>query len=205
MAELAYYYFSTDTNEEVAGFVVDSDYKEVDIFCGLPVVETDRVIEIYPPSEYQMFIAIGYSNKNRNREKKYNQMKSMGYSFVKYIHSSSIIPKACSIGDNCFILENNTIQPFVTIEDNVIIWSNNVIGHGSIIKEHCFIASHAIIAGQVSIGNRCFIGVNATIQDHVDITEDCIIGAGALITQDTIPGSVYKGIPSQPSRSGSFD
>lgn len=197
MAELAYYYFSNDSNYEVMGFVVDSKYKETDSFYGLPVIETDCVKEIYPPSTYQMFIAIGYSNRNRNREIKYNQMKNIGYSFATYIHSSSIIPKACAIGDNCFILENNTIQPFVTIGDNVTIWSNNVIGHGSVIKDHCFIASHVIISGQVSIESKCFIGVNATIQDHIHLKEGCIIGAGALISQDTIQGGVYKGIPSQ--------
>lgn len=197
MAELAYYYFSHDSNHEVVAFVVDSDYKEVDNFCELPLIESEKVIELYPPSEYQMFIAIGYSNRNRNREKIYSRMKNMGYSFLTYIHSSSIIPNPCSIGENCFILENNVIQPFVTIGNNVTIWSTNVIGHGSIINDHSFIASHTIISGQVIIEKRCFVGVNATIQDHIHITDECIIGAGTLIKHDTIPGSIYKGIPSQ--------
>ena len=50
-------------------------------------------------------------------------------------------------GDNCFILEDNTVQPFVTIGNNVTLWSGNHIGHDSVIEDDCFISSHVVVSG----------------------------------------------------------
>ena len=55
-------------------------------------------------------------------------------------------------GDNCFILEDNTVQPFVRIGSNVTLWSGNHIGHDSTIGDHCFISSHVVVSGHVDIG-----------------------------------------------------
>lgn len=97
------------------------------------------------------------------------------------------------IGENCFILEDNTIQPFVTIGNNVTLWSGNHIGHHSVISDHCFIASHVVVSGGVEIGERSFIGVNATLRDHIKIGECCVIGAGAIILADAEAEGVYVG------------
>ena len=51
------------------------------------------------------------------------------------------------IGENCFIFEDNTIQPFVKIGDDVVLWSGNHIGHHAEIGDHCFISSHVVISG----------------------------------------------------------
>ena len=97
------------------------------------------------------------------------------------------------IGENCFILEDNTIQPFVSIGNNVTLWSGNHIGHHSTIHDHCFIASHVVISGGVEIDESCFIGVNATLRDHIKVGAKCVIGAGALLLADTEPEGVYMG------------
>lgn len=69
------------------------------------------------------------------------------------------------MGDNCFVFENQTIQPFVKIGNDVIIWSGNHIGHHSMIGDHCFISSHVVISGNVKIEPYCFLGVNSSIRD----------------------------------------
>jgi acetyltransferase-like isoleucine patch superfamily enzyme len=104
------------------------------------------------------------------------------------------------IGDNCFILEDNTIQPFVTIGSNVTMWSGNHIGHHSIIKDHSFIASHVVVSGGVEIGEECFIGVNATLRDHIKVGDKCVIGAGALLLSDAEPEGVYIGAATERSK-----
>jgi UDP-3-O-[3-hydroxymyristoyl] glucosamine N-acyltransferase len=104
------------------------------------------------------------------------------------------------IGDNCFIFEDNTIQPFVTIGSNVTLWSGNHIGHHSTIKDHCFIASHVVVSGGVEIGECTFIGVNATLRDHIKIGERCVIGAGALLLADAEPEGVYIGAGTERSK-----
>lgn len=104
------------------------------------------------------------------------------------------------IGENCFVLEDNTIQPFVEIGDNVTLWSGNHIGHHSRIGSHSFLASHVVVSGGVVIGEQCFIGVNATLRDHIRIGDRCVIGAQALLLEDAAPEGVYIGNATERSR-----
>lgn len=197
IAQLAHYYFCLDNKFKVVAFTVDREYISNRSFCNLPVVPFDEVDKHFSPKQHDMFVALSYSKLNRIRAEKYNDAKSKGYKLISYVSPKATVYDNVRIGDNCFIFEDNTIQPFVTIGNNVVLWSGNHIGHHSTIREHCFIASHAVVSGGVTIDPYCFIGVNATIRDHVHIAQDCVIGAGALITQDTVANSVYKGIPSQ--------
>lgn len=139
-----------------------------------------------------MFIAIGYSNLNKNRTYKYIDAKKKGYKFASYISSKATILNDYNIGENCFILENNTIQPFVKIENNVVLWSGNHIGHHSVIHNNCFITSHVVVSGRVDVGENCFIGVNAFLRNNIKIASNCVIGAGAWINKDTIENGIYK-------------
>jgi acetyltransferase-like isoleucine patch superfamily enzyme len=101
---------------------------------------------------------------------------------------------------NTFIMEHNTIQPFVEIGRNVILWSGNHIGHHSRIADHCFIASHVVVSGGVTIGEHCFLGVNATLRDNIAIGSHCVVGAGALLLADAPDFSVYPGIATEPAK-----
>ncbi|WP_425358512.1 hypothetical protein [Candidatus Odyssella thessalonicensis] len=85
------------------------------------------------------------------------------------------------MGENCFILDKNTLQPGVTIGNNVILWSGNHIGHHSHIDDHTFIASHVVISGSVQVGKNCFFGVNTTIGDNLKIGDFTVVGAGAMV------------------------
>jgi len=193
IAQLAHYYFITDSEYEVAAFTVDASYIREPKFCGLPVVAFEDVALKYPSENYDFFVALSYSKLNAVRKEKYLAAKKLGYNLVSFVSSHATVLNEGRIGENCFIFEDNTIQPFVTIGNNVTLWSGNHIGHHSIIKDHCFIASHVVVSGGVVIGEQCFIGVNATLRDHINIGERCVIGAGALLLADTEPEGVYIG------------
>ncbi len=193
-AELAHYYFMNDTDHKVVAFTVDSTHLPANkLFCGLPVVPFEEICYAYPPSKNKIFVALGYSNLNANRRYKYAAVKEKGYNLVSYISSKATILNEGRIGDNCFILEDNTIQPFVSIGNNVTLWSGNHIGHHSIIDDHCFLASQIVVSGRVHVGESCFIGVNATLRDNITIGRESIIGAGTLILDNVEPKSVYIG------------
>ncbi len=191
VAKLAYYYFSYDSDFHVKAFTVDKQFIKSSSFLSLPVVDFNRVHKIYPPQKYLMFIALSYTNLNRLRRDKYLQAKKMAYRMASYISSKATVFPNGIFGDNCFILENNTIQPFVKIGNNVTLWSGNHIGHDSVIDDHCFVASQAVISGFVRIKSYSFIGVNATIRNSVIIAPGTIVGAGAMITEDTTENGVY--------------
>jgi len=193
IAELAHYYFSRGGGCNVAAFAVDAAYLKESTFCGLPVVAFEEVVKAYPPLAYDFFVALSYSKLNQLRKEKYLAAKAYGYQLTSYVSERATVLNDGHIGENCFILEDNTIQPFVTIGNNVTLWSGNHIGHHSTIKDHCFLASHVVVSGGVEIGEQCFIGVNATLRDHIKLGERCVIGAGALLLADAEADGVYLG------------
>lgn len=199
-AQLAHFYFSTDSKYEVVAFTVDSAYLTAPTFCGLPVIAFEELSTHYAPDQHELFIALGYSKINAVRKEKYLAAKAIGYRLASFISSHATVLTDRGIGENCFILEDNTIQPFVTIGNNVTLWSGNHIGHHSTIKDHCFIASHVVVSGGVEIGEQCFIGVNATLRDHIRVGDRCVIGAGALLLADVEAEGIYIGAATERSK-----
>ncbi len=193
IAQLAHYYFTHDSNYEVVAFTVDRAYLTEPRFCGLHVVPFEDVANAYPPAEHDFFVALSYAKLNELRRDKFNEAKKLGYKLASYVSSHATMLNEGRIGDNCFILEDNTIQPFASIGDNVTLWSGNHIGHHAVIQDHNFLASHIVVSGGVVIGEACFIGVNVTLRDHISIGAKSVIGAGALILGDVAPGGVYIG------------
>lgn len=200
-ARLAHYYFTRDSPEHtVVAFTVDREYLKDDSFLGLPVIDFAEVTKRYPPDKYKMFVAMGYDQMNKPRAAKYFQAKELGYELVSYVSSKCTFLTDNPVGDNCFILEDNTIQPFVTIGNNVTLWSGNHIGHDAVIEDHCFLASHIVVSGFTRIGAYCFLGVNATLRNAITIAPETLIGAGAVIMKDTVEQGVYL-----PQRAQLFD
>lgn len=192
IAELAWFYFTHDSEYEVAAFTVDAAYRQAETFHGLPVVAFEEVERAYPSSEYALFVAVSYQRMNAVRAQKVAEAKAKGYALASYVSSRAVWwPQTTKIGENCMIQELNNIQPYVTIGDNVFIWAGNHIGHHSTIGNHVFIASHAVISGNVTIGERCFLGVNATLRDGITIAEECVLGAGVTILKSTNPREVH--------------
>jgi sugar O-acyltransferase (sialic acid O-acetyltransferase NeuD family) len=191
IAEIAHFYFSQDKNIEICAFTVDKEFIDKNEFYNLPVIAFEEIEKKYSPIEYKIFIAVSYAKLNQVRTQKYTEAKNKGYSFVSYISPHATVAENAEIGENCFIFEDNTVQPFVKIGNNVTLWSGNHIGHHSIIEDNCFITSHVVISGGCTIGEYSFIGVNATLRDHLQIGKKCIIGAGAIIMSNTEEESVY--------------
>jgi sugar O-acyltransferase (sialic acid O-acetyltransferase NeuD family) len=200
IGQLAHYYFSSHSDYEVVAFTVDAAYLPDNTFCGLPVVAFEELSKQYPSDKFELFIALSYTNLNELRREKYLAAKALGYILASFISPQATMLNQGLIGDNCFILEDNTIQTFATIGNNVTLWSGNHIGHHATIKDHCFLASHVVISGGVEVGEQCFIGVNATLRDHIKIGDRCVIGAGALLLADAAPEGVYMGSATKRSK-----
>ena len=192
--ELAKYYFENDEKYKdeykVIAFTVQKEYLKEKEFKEIPVVEFENLEKDYPPEEFYLFIAVGYTAMNEVREKIYLEGKKRGYKYVSYISSKANI-FTDKIGENNFILEDNTIQPFVEIGNNNVLWSGNHIGHHGKIGNNCFITSHVVISGRCVIEDNCFIGVNSTIRDHIVIKYKTLISAGSWISKNTEEYGVY--------------
>jgi sugar O-acyltransferase (sialic acid O-acetyltransferase NeuD family) len=192
-AQLVYLYLkqSKPSFLEVVAFSANEWVIKDKAIYGLPVIPFESIEKVYPSKEYRMFIAVGYSELNRKRARFFEEAKDKGYSLISYVHPSTILNDEFEMGENCFIFENNVIQPYVKLEDDVIIWTGNVISHHTTIMKHCFIVSHAAIAGNTVIEPYCFVGMNATIRNGIRIARECVIGAGSVILNSTNEKEVY--------------
>lgn len=184
-AKIAHFYFERDTDYEVVAFAVQSQYKKESFFENKMVIDIESMNSTHPSSEYDCFVAIGYSKMNSTRERLYNEIKSKGYTLPNYISPYCTFRTTERVGDNNFILEDNTIQPFVSIGSNNVFWSGNHIGHDAVIGDHNFISSHVVVSGYVTIENNCFLGVNSSLHNNIRIKNRSLIAAGAVISGDT--------------------
>ncbi len=186
------FYLDHDSDYEVVAFTVhEANLPEEGSLAGLPVVAFEEVVERYPPAEHGMFVAVGYRDVNRVRAALCGEARALGYELITYVCSKATHWGDTEIGDNCFVFEDNTIQPFVTIGDGVVLWSGNHIGHHSSIGDYCFVTSHVVVSGFTKIGDYSFLGVNATFRDDITVGRSNVIGAGAIIMKSTADDEVY--------------
>ncbi len=205
-ASLAHYYLEHDSEHEVEAFSVNAEYLPPSReFEGLPVVPFEEVEASHKPGEFHFFAPLSHKKMNRAREGVYNQIKAKGYPLISYVSSRATVFMRERIGENCFILEDNTVQPYVTVGNNVVLWSGNHIGHHSTIGDHVLFTSHVVLSGHCVVEPYCFFGVNATIRDGVRIGEGTLVAMGACLTKGTEPWSVYKGNPAKKSEVSSKD
>ncbi len=191
-AELAHFYLTHDSPHDVVAFTVDRDYLDREEFKGLPVVAFEDVERDWPPREFAMFIPMSFKKMNHVRAEKYESAIARGYSLISYVSSKATTFPGFTCGANCFILEDNTIQPFVTIGNDVVMWSGNHIGHHTTIKDHVTITSHVVISGCCTIEPFSFFGVNATVRDETIVARETLVGMGAVITRDTTEFEIFR-------------
>ncbi|GGB08601.1 acetyltransferase [Puia dinghuensis] len=194
-AELAHYYLEHDSPYEVVGFCVNKEYLPEDrSFRGLPVVAFEDVEDQYPAGDFSFFAPMSPKKMNQLREKVYHDIKDKGYQLISYI-SSKATRFDNKIGDNCFILEDNTLQPFTDIGNNVVLWSGNHIGHHGQIRDHVTFTSHVVMSGHCVIGENSFLGVNATLRDGITLAKGTLVAMAALISKNTEEWGIYIGNP----------
>ena len=192
IGQVVHHHFATDSEYEVVGFTTDRAYMPKNAMHeGLPVVAFEEVEKHFPPREHALFVAIGYQQLNGLRAERFAQAKAKGFGMASYISSRNTHATRAQIGENCFVMAGEPLQPKAIIGDNCFIWTGAMIGHHSRIGNHCWITSGATIGGNSALGDSCFVGLGATIGHEISIGERSLIGAGALITKDAPAESVY--------------
>jgi sugar O-acyltransferase (sialic acid O-acetyltransferase NeuD family) len=205
LASLAHFYFKHDTCHEVIAFTVNKDWLTDDLFEGKSVVPFEDIESHYPPEDVKLFAPISFKKMSDNRKAKFLEGKQKGYSFISYVSSKATTWPDLDVGENCFIFEDNTIQPFVKIGDNCVLWSGNHIGHHTTIGNHVFITSHVVISGCCEIKDSSFFGVNSTVRDETVVDQYSLIGMGCILTKDTEEGDIWLGAKSVKRKAKSRD
>jgi sugar O-acyltransferase (sialic acid O-acetyltransferase NeuD family) len=191
-AEIAYEYFTHDSDYEVVAFSVEQEFRKKESLFGLPVVPFETLTDSHAPEEHSVYAALVYSQLNRLRTRLSTAAKAKGYTLASYVSSRAFVWRNVELGEHCFIFEDNTVQPFVKIGNNVVLWSGNHIGHHSTVGDNCFISSHVVISGFVEVGESCFLGVNASIGNNLTIGRDCWLAPNTIVVKDLPAESFLK-------------
>ena len=199
IADVARVYIDRHGPDRIVGFVVDDAHRRADVFAGRPLVSWEDLERRFPPDRVKLLGPLSFRRLNEFRTARYLEGRQRGYSFASFVHPTCH-NYAERIGENCFILENNTLQPFVDIGDNVMMWSNNHVGHHSRIGDHCFLASQVGLSSNVVIGEQCFLAGKASVDYGLTIGARSFLGAAAVVLQNLPPDSVVRGIGSPVAR-----
>ena len=199
-AEVAYEYFTHDSEYRVVGFAVERAFLKKNELFGLPVVAFEDVEQHFPIAETAFYAALVYTQLNRLRTRLYKAAKAKGYAAASYVSSRAFVWRNVALGEHVFIFEDNTVQPFVHIGSNVVLWSGNHIGHHSRIGDHCFISSHVVVSGFCDVGRNSFLGVNATLANNVVLGEDTWLGPNVTITSSTEPNLLFGSTQAEPAK-----
>lgn len=199
-AEIAREYFDADSEYRVAGFAVEAAYLKRTELHGLPVVAFEELERCFPAVDHEIFVAVVYTQLNRLRTRLAQAAKARGYRLASFVSPRAFVWRNVTIGEHCFVFEDNTVQPFVSIGDNVVLWSGNHVGHHSVIEANCFVASHVVISGFCTIGASSFLGVNATIANNVRVGRDNWVGPNVAVMKDTADGALFKTEQPEPAR-----
>lgn len=189
-ADVAYRFLTADTDHEIVGFAVDDAHRTSSELRGLPVVSFEEVERHYPPDEVRMFILLGYQGMNALRRDKFNAAKAKGYTLESYVASGIFQAEPIRRGENCFILDNQSISLDVEIGDNVVMWSSNHVGDLTVVESHAWISSHVTIAASVRVGEGAFLGIGATVSNNVVIGKASFVGAHVFVSGDVQPDTV---------------
>lgn len=117
-----------------------------------------------------------------------------------------------TIGDYCIVGRGVTVENYVTIGSRVKIQSNSYITAYTTLEDHVFIAPcvtttndnfmgrteerfDKIKGAHVKRGAR--VGGASIILPGIVVEEETFVAAGALVTKDTEPKTVVKGLPAK--------
>lgn len=192
-------FFATRQHDEfeVVCFTVDRPYKQADILHGLPIVEFEKIAQLYPPSVFQMLVVNTGSRSVLSRKVMFEKAKEKGYSFINYIDSRADVSPDLEMKENNIILANAHVGSNSKMGSNNLIRQNVYLGHDACLKDHVVLGPGCNVAGLSTIHDLCFIGIGATVIQQIVLERETFIGAGSLVLRNTEECSKYIGVPAK--------
>jgi sugar O-acyltransferase (sialic acid O-acetyltransferase NeuD family) len=181
LAQMASFYLK-EQGVEVRAFVIDSGIKSTaPKLDGKDIVTADQ-LKTFSPREFDAFVAIGYSQNNKNREAKISFLKKMNYQLISIRSSQATVQS--ELTENSFVMAQAIIEPFVKMGIGNIFWSGSQVCHHSTLGDYNFFGPKALVCGDVTMGSHNFIGGHSTIRDGIRVGDSTVVGAHTLILED---------------------
>lgn len=183
-------YIDRFTSWEIAAYCVDREYIPENPDTAKPVVVFEELAQLYPPTEYDAFIAIGYAQMGDIRERAFCQLKELGYFVRNFVHPSALC-YADAMGEGNIVLENAVLGMKSTVGNCNLIWNSCNLSHECKIGSFNTLGVMTGFGGCSTVGDHCFFGINCTIKDHLSISDYTLVGAGAYLAHDTARAEAY--------------
>jgi len=148
-------------------------------------------------SELTHFVICIGAEHGYARYKISKELKNLGLQTVEIISPKAVLDDIDYKGDGLQIMPGAVIHKFCSIGDQCIINTNATVDHDCTLGNGVHIMGGASIAGQVKIGNYSTIGTNATVLPNINIGKGAYIGAGAVVNKDVNDYEVVIGIPAR--------
>src|SRR5438094_10582500 len=106
-AEVAYEYFTWDSDYEVVGFSVEKDFLKKNSLFGLPVVPFEAVQQAFHPREHHLFVAVVCTQLNRLRARLCAQSRTKGFCLATYVSRKAVLCRSVQGGEHCSVSEDH--------------------------------------------------------------------------------------------------
>jgi len=169
---------------EILG-IVDDTLRIGDDVLGIPVIGGASELSVLHRQGVRHIInGIGAVENHSLRERAYQDLKRLGYTFPNLIHPKAAIEPSAMLGEGNQIMAHATVGSIVKIGNNCIVNSGAVVSHGSVLSDNVHVAPGALLAGNVFVGNNTLIGMGSTIYLRVKVGEGVLIHNGCRITRN---------------------
>lgn len=181
------------SNRKVLGIVDPKLSAGKIVFNELKVLGDDSKITKFKTSEIELVNGIGPSTTSSKRQEIGQKYSSLGYTFAKVIHPSSIISSQAKIGDGTQVMSGAIIQSGANLGDGCLINSGSIVEHDSKIGNYVHVGPGAVLCGTVELLDNVYVGANAVIIQNIKVSQNTIVGAGTTLTKNLGPSIKYIG------------
>lgn len=183
---------------KIACFTTEEKYLiDSKSLLSVPLINSVKIAEMYPPDEYDMIVAVGGYDDVRSRAEAYNNARVLGYRLRNYISPFCDIAPDVEMGDNNIIFAQSHVGLGGIMGSNNLIRQQVYLGHDFRVGDHNVFAPGTKFGGRCIVENSCYVGLGATVIDSRKIAEETLIGAGSVVIKDTEPYSKNVGNPSR--------
>lgn len=123
----------------------------------------EELFEIFRGRVRKAAVCVGYLGKGNLSERKYAQLKNIGYELPTIMDSSAVVSSTAELGNGTFGGKGAIINTEVKIGKITIINSLALIEHGCVVGDFTHVAVATVLCGRVRIGEVAFIGANVTV------------------------------------------
>jgi len=176
---------------EICGY---TDLCENKTACISYLGNDDSLSQIFKEGVHFAAIGIGFMGDSNIRDRKYEQLKTIGYELPVIIDPSAIVADDAEIGEGTFIGKRAVINAAAKVGRMCIINTGAIIEHEDIVGDYTHIAVGSILCGQVRVGNHVFIGAGSTVIQCKEIGDNSFIGARSVVVKNVKNNTIARNL-----------